>query len=62
MLQIRRVQDGKGVGRIVGRCDKPIVVAVLEDRGIAIADEDLRERFLRAADNLIARRDSQLDD
>jgi len=28
----------------------------------SIADEDLRARFLRAADNLIARRDSHLDD
>ena len=28
----------------------------------AIADEDLRSRFLRAADNLIARRDSQQDE
>jgi len=28
----------------------------------SIADDELRARFLRAADNLIARRDSQLDD
>ena len=28
----------------------------------SIADEDLRTRFLRAADNLIARRDSPVDD
>jgi len=28
----------------------------------SIADEELRARFLRAADNLIARRDSHIDD
>jgi hypothetical protein len=28
----------------------------------SIADEELRKRFLRAADNLIARRDSNVDD
>ncbi len=34
------MEDRKGVGRIIGRCNQPIIVAVPENRRIAIAGED----------------------
>jgi hypothetical protein len=47
MLKVFRVQDWEGVRRIIGGRDQPPAVIAFEDRGIAIADEDLRMDVLR---------------
>src|SRR5262245_38620907 len=36
------MEDRKRIGRIVRRRDKPVILAILQDRRIAVADEDLR--------------------
>jgi len=38
MMEVGRVQDGEGVGRIVRGGDEPIILPVLEDRRVAVAD------------------------
>ena len=42
MLKIGGVKDRERVGRIVGRRDQPIIIAVFEYRRVAVTDQDLR--------------------